>query len=359
MYEGLQILGGIDLAIAALALWLARSRWLLGGDTKDLAILAVVLVGAGTAHWVGLQAFAVRTLEAQGGSDPDAGTKMLVLAGNVATGVIPTGLLAYVTIHKLINIFSAPQKAPERFPLATLSRVKQKAASGDIAGALGDCDRCARRYPNAAGPLFLAAEFLQQRGRNQDAAVYLRRITQTLRRDNEVFLRAGLNLARLLDGPLNRKAEADSLREDLARREANAPKADFDADAIARSGINVLDRARSLARAGDTDKAIAVYRAHCRNQPHQTRPLLEIAGILERESRYEEAVEVHRELMRAFPEDDAVWSEAALRLANLLEVQLGEPEAARYIWTQVQQRMPDSKYGRDARIRLYGEKEGM
>ena len=89
-----------------------------------------------------------------------------------------------------------------------------------------------------------------------------------------------------------------------------------------------LSRAREYSVKGDIENARRAYQAIARQYPQSSDPLFGLESTYMIERRYEEAASVCRDIMRKFASDAQVRRRAALRLAELLEDHLGNPDGA-------------------------------
>jgi hypothetical protein len=118
---------------------------------------------------------------------------------------------------------------------------------------------------------------------------------------------------------------------------------------------NDWGRARTLKRQRDVVGALRQYRRYFNEYPGCPRPLFEAELMLESERCFEEALDLLREILRRFGDDDIHWVEATYRLAHVLEVYYRDFETSHYLLRKVIDRCPDSHHALHAR-RLLAER---
>jgi len=112
-------------------------------------------------------------------------------------------------------------------------------------------------------------------------------------------------------------------------------------------------KARKKAMEDDLEGALIEFQRYHRENPKDPRPLLAAVRMFEKRGRFEDCANVWRDILRIYRDNEIVWAEAALRLADLLEQKCDDPKAAQYLLHEIQRRAPQSKQGRLATERLY------
>lgn len=119
---------------------------------------------------------------------------------------------------------------------------------------------------------------------------------------------------------------------------------------------NDWSRARSMKRNRDFAGAMRQYRRYFEENPICPRPLFEAELMLESERHYERALDLLREILRRFGDNDVHWVEAIYRMAHVLEVQQRDFETSHYLLRKIIERCPDSDYAKFAK-RLLDERK--
>ena len=106
-----------------------------------------------------------------------------------------------------------------------------------------------------------------------------------------------------------------------------------------------LSRARSAVRDGDIEEAIRQYQLAFRQNAGEPLPLYELAELLLKEGRPDEAIRTLRGLVADFRDNLHVWSRSAFHLAAALE-SIGDTSAAKKLRQEILRRAPDTEYAR-------------
>lgn len=117
-----------------------------------------------------------------------------------------------------------------------------------------------------------------------------------------------------------------------------------------------LSRARSMKRRRDVVGALRQYRRYFNDNPVCPRPLFEAELMLESERCYDDALDLLREILRHFGDDDVHWVEAVYRLSHVLEIHYHDFETSHYLLRKIMDRCPDSDYAAFA-LRLLRERD--
>lgn len=136
-------------------------------------------------------------------------------------------------------------------------------------------------------------------------------------------------------------------------------------DALAHSATNWLygmgtarpvasdfSRAKTRADRNDIDGAVQEYRSYFSQDQATPRALFHAAELLASIGRYAEAADIFREIMQKFKQYNQVWVQAAMRLADLNENYLNEPDVAVYLLKEIAKRLPESEQGLLAHERI-------
>ncbi len=118
---------------------------------------------------------------------------------------------------------------------------------------------------------------------------------------------------------------------------------------MSRRPTSDFSRARALAERDDIDGAINQYRVYFSELPTDAAPLFEIANLLSREHRWNEAADTLRSIIGRFQQQEDVWAKASFRLATVLLQELNEREQAIFILREIARRLPKSDVGVRAR----------
>lgn len=244
-----------------------------------------------------------------------------------------------------------------------IDEVKRLLKESDIEGAMRVYHRRANQHPESPDPLFGLEFLFEQQDRHDEAAATCREILGRFQGDDVVWAKAAHLLAPLLRDHLGDPGGAQRLREAITQRN---PDEDYgyllpqkprpDPEAPTPPGdprsLRDLEQARRLAKRGQTDQALDLFRRFAQDHPDEPRPLFEAASALEIAERYTESAAELQKIVHKFGENDSTWGEAALRLATLQENYFGDVEAARAILKEVLGRLMGTQFTQLARERL-------
>lgn len=113
-----------------------------------------------------------------------------------------------------------------------------------------------------------------------------------------------------------------------------------------------LSGARTRAGRGDVAGAVSEYRRYYAQVPKDPRPLFAAAALLESRGDFVRARKILREVMEHFQSNDAVWGEAAYRLAGIEQGAMRDRASANALWREICRRTPNSEVGGQASERL-------
>lgn len=113
-----------------------------------------------------------------------------------------------------------------------------------------------------------------------------------------------------------------------------------------------FSRAKALHKRGDVEGAVRLCRGHYSDAPDSPRALFEAERMLSTAGQHEKALEVLHEIAKSFDKDDAAWSRATMRMANIHENELGDRDTADRLLHQIIKRVPQSEIGHLAHGRL-------
>lgn len=113
-----------------------------------------------------------------------------------------------------------------------------------------------------------------------------------------------------------------------------------------------LSRARTLAKRNDVAGAVREYQRYYDETPKDPRPLFAAAALLESRGDFVRARNILREIMEHFQLNDAVWGEAAYRLAGIEDGAMRDRPSANALWREICRRTPNSEVGGQASERL-------
>lgn len=94
-------------------------------------------------------------------------------------------------------------------------------------------------------------------------------------------------------------------------------------------------KARALLNQGDIEGAVQSYIKYFEEDSSVPDPLYQAASILIRQGRLTEAADLYRKLMHHFKADIPIWAKATFELAQLLELQIKDTEAAEVLYSQL------------------------
>lgn len=120
----------------------------------------------------------------------------------------------------------------------------------------------------------------------------------------------------------------------------------------ARSQETDFSKAKALHMRGDIEGAIEQFRTYFWEDTKNPRPLFEAEFMLTKSGRHEKSVEILREILTHFQDNDLVWARAAYRIADIHEHNLNDPKMTNHLLTEIVDRVPESDFGRLARRRL-------
>ena len=110
-----------------------------------------------------------------------------------------------------------------------------------------------------------------------------------------------------------------------------------------------FSKARSLTKQNDIEGALKQYRAYFNEDPESPQPLFEMAGLLLKEQRTEEAERALQEIVHRFREKDGVWAKATFRLAMLHRDHRQDQQMVVYLLREIVRRAPKSEPADSAR----------
>jgi len=113
-----------------------------------------------------------------------------------------------------------------------------------------------------------------------------------------------------------------------------------------------FSKARTLAADGDIDGAVRQYWQYFEEAPNRVDPMIDAANLLCARGRHEEAADLLRDVLRRVRSQDRLWAQTVFRLAEILRENLGERQAARYLYGRILRRVPDTQWGRLSHARL-------
>ena len=351
MLAALAVLTITDGAIALVGVALARARRF--GDAPPLTLVVGAMFLAFLAHasgYVACQA-ALAFFEV---APPDTSTRMVLFVSSLIAGVGPAIVFGYLLVKSLANSIgnkmSMMEREPDSVSTDAFFRVRAMTSHRNFEGALTECRRLADEHPKSALPLIEMALVYERADCAKEAAETLRTVLQRFAANDDMRNRATFHLAHLLSTKLNDPAGAAELLERLQpNRRTTAPQP----LPRGRFPLSVhLSEARLYAKRGDTDAAVAAYRAVYRTMPEEPKPAFEAASLLERESRFDDAANVLREVLRTGRKGGEAWSMAALRLARLLEGRFDAPESAEIVLRDVMANATRAEHTLFARDRL-------
>lgn len=111
------------------------------------------------------------------------------------------------------------------------------------------------------------------------------------------------------------------------------------------------DKAEAARERGDLEAAAGIYRQELEKEPQDTEARRRLAEILLEMDRTEEGVAELRALLKRLQEERP-YCAAAIRLAEVLEEELGDRAGAEQVYRTVLARYPRGEYAQYARVRL-------
>ncbi len=115
-----------------------------------------------------------------------------------------------------------------------------------------------------------------------------------------------------------------------------------DADSVDRPDMSA---AAKCLKAGDIEGAMGAYQEILREYPEFPDPLFAMQSLRVQQSRFQEASEICREIIRRFQSDDVIWTRACGLLSELLREQLDDDVGATAIDKAVRDRNPATEHG--------------
>lgn len=101
-----------------------------------------------------------------------------------------------------------------------------------------------------------------------------------------------------------------------------------------------METARRYVVWGEYDNAKRAYLAYAEAHPKSPEPLFGLEGMYLSQGRYQDAANTCRQIMDRFGHDLQVWTQAAGRLADLLDTQLKRPHDADEVRSSIARRNP-------------------
>jgi tetratricopeptide (TPR) repeat protein len=352
MNAGLIILIGTDVVLAVVGIMLVRSRWADSERGIPFSVALLLCFGAFALHMLAYVVFAGFMVHEEGGT-PDAFGKLTAILICVATGLVPAVIFGAVFLKSAASAFTTSLFGTQHgLSPEAMAKARAMVSKGDIDGALGEYRRLAEEYPDVAEPLLAAGGVLEVAKRYEEAAALYKEVVQGYGHDDDAWTRAARRLVKLYQGPLDNPANANRLTHEMNTRQGRAKPDKGNVPTPRMAPAVAMDAARRKAERGDVDGAVDTYSQQFVEKPKSARPMFEAATTLEREQRYEDAAEMLKKISREFRDDDTVWCEAAYRLANLTDNNLGDKEMAVWLLRQIVKRRPGTDVARMATSRL-------
>lgn len=293
------------------------------------------------------------------------GDTITIAFASVLTGAAPATAFAVLLIESVSTRTTSflTGSSGDAKEVIDLSLAQALVLKGDLDGAMKEYELAASMHPSSPDPLFGIEHLLIQLRRHDQAVDVCRDIINKFGQDTVVWIKASRHLAELLREHLDDPGGADFIERAIDLRapehhlghiaeRGSAQRNASKKSKPARQTVHDLNHARRLVEKGETDNAVAVFRAYARANPGASRPLFEAATALEKAQRYSEALSLLQETVRTFSDDDRSWGEAVLRMATLFQNHLDDRGAALGVLNEVLKRIPGTEHALIAQERL-------
>jgi tetratricopeptide (TPR) repeat protein len=302
--------------------------------------MAAGAIAVHVAALLGMSALMMRNL----GSVPD-----VVIFLGIPSGVVPVLIFAYIVMVSassgMVNFLYGSRHVPQP---EELHRARQCAMDGRIGEALAEYQRLLKVYPESAELLLAMGGVLEMNRRYTEAAQCFRGVMKKFARNDETWAQAARRLGHMQREFMGQAEQGRALIQEADMRLRKAGKSPPPPESPRHEGTTGDPGSMDL-----VETRLARLRKDAAEKPGSPRPLFAAALLLEREGRHEEAADIYRKTASAFRDDHDVWSDAAYRLALLLDNHLDEAGAARNLLGEIVRRAPLTKAGRLAGQRLH------
>ncbi len=341
MKTGLVILVAVDVILSIIGVLVLRSRRIESYKGLPAWMSFVLCVFAGIAHFTAYGVL-LGLMYAEAGT-LDRSAFLLQIPSGIVPAMIYAAILTTSFSSSAVALLygESPGPSPESFDEA-----RRLVCEGKIDAAIREYRRIAEEYPTSPEPLLAAAGVMEAGRRYREAAALLRQVMRGFEKDDDAWSRAAARLAPLMKDHLGMPEEAKTLARTVTDRNRRSARPDvrrrarppLDMEGASRGNRDPLEQNRA-------GSEVEACRRRFREDPKNPRPLFAAALALEREGRPLEAAGALRDVVRHFHENDEIWSDAAYRLAQLLEQKLDDAAAARTLLSQITGRCPHTKAG--------------
>lgn len=320
--------------------------------------ISMTVAMSATAVALLIHLFAVGVAAGMGRAFGDPGGMLSYLGISVLTGAGPAIVFGYMNMQSAANLGNALVSGEEKDAIERFDRAKALALlkEGKVEAAMAEYQLQARAFPESSEPLTALANLQEHQGQLENAAATWREVRDRFPHDAVAQRQVASHLA-YIGRNLARQREGLTPEGAGEVYDYNAPEEDTATpEKVGKAPVVVprnMDMAHRLARQGDTDHAVRVYRDYYRSlvEP-DARVLFALVSVLQQAERYEEAKTVLQEIGRTFNADERTWAKAMLNLATLLHGNLFDTSSAQYILKQIRSRMPGTEQAATAWAQL-------